>query len=78
MSAGEVPGDGPAREFLGSPITSMYIEPEQRRRGLMPDREDCMGFHWGRQFYVEEARRWEFRKERLFTFSSANLVEMGL
>jgi hypothetical protein len=60
-----------AREYLGSPIMALYIETEQRRRDLLPDREDCLALLWGRQRYVEEERRYEFRKERLFTFSRA-------
>ena len=60
-----------AREHLGSPITALYIEAERRRRNLVPDHEDCLALLWGRQRYVEAERRWEFRKERLFTFSRA-------
>ena len=64
-----------AREYLGSPITALYIEAELRRRNLMPDPEDCLALLWGRQRYVEEERRYEFRKERLFTFSRAEFRE---
>jgi len=60
-----------AREYLGSPIMALYIEEQQRRRNLLPDREVCLALLWGRQGYVEEERRYEFRKERLFTFSQA-------
>ena len=60
-----------AREYLGSSIMALYIEEQQRRRNLLPDREDCLALLWGRQGYVEEERRYEFRKERLFTFSQA-------
>jgi hypothetical protein len=60
-----------AREYLGSPIMALYIEEQQRRRNLLPDREVCLALLWGRQGYVEEERRYEFRKERLFTFSRA-------
>lgn len=64
-----------ARDYLGSPITALYIEAERRRRNLMPEPEDCLALSWGRQRYVEEERRYEFRKERLFTFSRAEFRE---
>ena len=38
-----------AREYLGSPITALYIEAERRRRNLMPELEDCLALFWGRQ-----------------------------
>jgi len=60
-----------SREYLGSPITALYIEAQRRRRNLLPDREDCLALLWGRQRYVEQDRRYEFIKERLFTFSRA-------
>lgn len=64
-----------AREYLGSPITALYIEAERRRRNLMPEPEGCLALFWGRQRYVEEERRHEFKKERLFTFSRAEFRE---
>ncbi len=60
-----------AREYLGSSITALYIETDHRRRNLLPDAEDCLGLHWGRQRYVEDERRFDYRKVRLFTFSDA-------
>ena len=64
-----------AREYLGSAITALYIEADQRRRDLRPDPEDCLALLWGRQRYVEEDRRYDFRKDRLFTFYEAVLRE---
>ncbi|HKY61159.1 MAG TPA: hypothetical protein VJP59_09120 [Gemmatimonadota bacterium] len=64
-----------AREFLGSPITALYFEAETRRRNLSTDREDCLALHWGRQRYVEAERKYDFRKDRLFTFSRSELRE---
>ena len=64
-----------AREYLGSSITALYIEAERRRRNLMPEPEECLALFWGRQRYVEEERRYEFRKERLFTFACAEFRE---
>lgn len=64
-----------AREYLGSPNTALYIEADQRRRDLLPDAEDCLALLWGRQRYVENERRYEFRKNRRFTFSEAALRE---
>lgn len=60
-----------AREYLGSSIIALYIEADHRRRDLLPDTEDCLALLWGRHRYVEEERRYDFRKERLFTFSRA-------
>ena len=60
-----------AHEHRGSPIMALYIEAERRRRNLVPDPDNCLALLWGRQRYVEAERRWEFRKERFFTFSRA-------
>lgn len=64
-----------AREFLGSPITALYIEPQRRRMIPAPDLEECLALLWGRQRYDEKERNYEFRKERLLTFSSAVFLE---
>lgn len=64
-----------ARDYLGSSITGLYIEADERRRDLRPDTEGCLALLWGRQRYVEEERRYDFRKDRLFTFSEAVLLE---
>jgi hypothetical protein len=60
-----------AREYLGNSITALYIEAGHRCRSLLPDAEDCLGLHWGRHRYVEDERRFDYRKVRLFTFSDA-------
>ena len=46
-----------------------------RERARLPDPEDCLALLWGRQRYVEEDRRYDFRKDRLFTFYEAVLRE---
>jgi hypothetical protein len=65
-----------AREYLGSSITALYIEADRRRRGLLPEDEECLALLWGRNRYLEEDRKYDFRKDRLFTFSAAVLREL--
>ena len=64
-----------AREYLGSSITAVFIEAQQRRRSLLPETEKCLALLWGRHRYVEGEQTYEFRKERLFTFTRALFFE---
>lgn len=62
--------------FTGNTIIRLSVVDASRRKGGETGTEECLSLRLGRNFYLEQERRYEFREAQLFTFTEAEFGEV--
>lgn len=61
--------------FVGNTVIGLYANAVNRRQGGTTTVEPAIALSLERSFLLEEHRRWENRRSRFFTFSTATFLE---